>query len=187
MVTSPWDPFLSSFSFHNLELARAADPSDGKFNYLTNRNAGARTTKQMRVAELNLDNAWSMLDQYCKRRTGEAWSELFDRDIIHGRTIYRTPAWTPRPKISKQGRDLPLSQAEHDFIPLHPSAHDTNQDITGNFDKSTVAERVKTKTRAAGAPVLIDKNSDAGPDLGDGLDAPSPSKVDIDKRLRTVF
>jgi hypothetical protein len=189
ITTTPlhWLSLIQSYSFHDLALTRMCDPSDGRFEYPTNRGSGAKTINQMRAAEANLDNAWKMLDQFCRKRTARSWSELFDRDITQGRSIYRTPVWTPAAKPPKHTRVLQVPKDERKFIPLSPSNHDAKQDVTGNFDKSTVVEKIKEKTRGPEAPLPLIGNAEAIQDLGAERDAPPPPKLGLNKRSRAVF
>jgi hypothetical protein len=94
-----------------------------------------------------------------------------------GGQLQRTPPWNERPRLEKPPpADLKYTK------PLSIVFHDSSQEITGKFDKSTVTNRIELKTRGE-ASSKAEVADDESP-----VPEPEPQQVfGVNKNSYTIF
>ncbi|KAF2828659.1 hypothetical protein CC86DRAFT_438050 [Ophiobolus disseminans] len=159
-------------------------PTDGKFEYPVNGSINRTNIPMMRGAEEDLDNLWKELDAFCRSKTGRILPELLDRDITRGRTIQRTPPWVDPPKVKKGPKAPPLATYVYTYQAFSLLDHDKSTEVTGTFDRLSIAEKSKTKTRGTSGALQVD---DQGA-VGQETEAESAAcHFTVDKRSHKVF
>jgi hypothetical protein len=102
----------------------------------------------MRMAERNLDRFWALLDAHFEQKSGKAKHRIIKECLSEGGDIKRTPPWTGPTTVKPTFSLEPVGE----YQPLSRMIHDKNLQITGIFDKLSVEEKAKTKTRGVAAP-----------------------------------
>ena len=158
------------------------DPSDGKFKYPSHESKSKKkTVDALCAAEANLDIFWSQVDHSLRRLSGEYEEGTLQRLLEEGGEMRRTKPWS-------EGRQLKKSQAtlSKDFYisqPVSQIFHDTSSDVTGKFDKFSISEKAKEKTR--GTAAITEAPAAAEPEH-DPSSAPSP-QFKVNKASYRVF
>jgi hypothetical protein len=163
-------------------------PHREKLSYPVHKRRNREQVGTMRQAEANLDKFWEGVDALYKGKTGTSQHEIIRDCLTDGGEMQRTAPWiesaTAKPALKK---DLDEGYA---YQPLSRMVHDKTLQITGAFDKLSMEEKSKIKTR--GSP----KNEDI---VGDHLavqpveaathEAEKPFYVDqrTHKVFKTIF
>jgi hypothetical protein len=95
-------------NFKNLSLAKVGMPSDGKFQYPSDRRRTEQATETMRKAEQNLDLFWKAADEQYKNKTGRSLHQAVKHLFTEERELERTPEWvepTKEPRKKKESED----------------------------------------------------------------------------------
>jgi hypothetical protein len=81
------------FKESELSLDKLGTPSDGKFNYPSDKRRTQQHTKAMRAAERDLDMFWQTVDQHYQRESGKSLHQAFQSLFSCERQLERTPEW----------------------------------------------------------------------------------------------
>jgi hypothetical protein len=117
-------------------------PYQVKLYYPAHKRPTRDHIEAMRRAESNLDRFWGDFDLLVEKKTGHA-----RHSVIHNCLAgapHRTKPWD-EPEISN--KETPPS-----YEPFSNMDHDRALQVTGCFDKMSIEERTKTKTRGTPAP-----------------------------------
>jgi hypothetical protein len=93
-------------NFNNLSLAKVGMPSDGKFQYPSDRRRTKQATETMRNAEQNLDLFWKSVDQQYENKTGRSLYQAIRHLFAEERELERTPEWIEPIKESRKKNEL---------------------------------------------------------------------------------
>lgn len=99
--------------FKNLAFSNSGSPSDGKFNYPSDKRRTQETTETMRIAEENLDNFWRTVDQQYLEKTGKSLQDTMQHLFAEGRKVERTPEWVEPPKRPPKQSEPQDSEVPH--------------------------------------------------------------------------
>ena len=78
-------------SLKNLSLAKVGMPSDGKFQYPSDKRRTQQATEKMRKAEQHLDLFWQAADQQYQKKTGSTFHQALQSFFTNERQVERTP------------------------------------------------------------------------------------------------
>lgn len=188
--TNQWSKVMNP-NFHSVDLVHLGDPSDGKFEYPITAKRTRMNVEKMRLAEANLDRFWKELDAFCKLRAGKAPKDLLNHDITEGRTIRRTPPWFEPPKVRREAVEAPKPAGpEYIYQSFSLLNHDQKSEITGAFDRLSLNDKSKPKTRGTAGPNADRARLNVGARLEDQQqDAASHQQpiFHLDKRAHRVF
>jgi hypothetical protein len=99
-----------------------------------------------------------------------------------GGEMHRTAPWV-EPAVEKVA---PGKKAEHEYQPLSRMIHNKTLQITGAFDKMSIEEKAKTKTRGA-ANVTFECRADLPVQLPEPSAIPTLQLFIVDQRTHKVF
>jgi hypothetical protein len=170
----------------NEAILKLVDPTDGKFDYPVKGRPNRTNIRAMRAAEESLDQLWKELDAFAKLKTGRILPELLDRDITRGRTIRRTPPWVDPPKAKKDSKAPLPSLYKYTYQPFSLLDHDESTEITGTFDKLSVTEKSKSKTRGIPAAPAVEDDGIAD-QVAESDTHALRTVFTVDKRSQKVF
>jgi hypothetical protein len=157
-------------------------PLQGKFHYPEHKKSARDTVTAMCKAEQNLDLFWAAMDSQFEKSTGTAQHQLI-RDCLEGSGImHRTAPWESRPVIKvKTATTLNL-----EYQPIPNQLHSSLTQITGDFDRTTIRDKSKPKTRGIAKP---DLNSIAltAVELHKSTNADIARTYTVDKRTYNIF
>ncbi|OAL43910.1 hypothetical protein IQ07DRAFT_259125 [Pyrenochaeta sp. DS3sAY3a] len=162
-------------SFLTMEIYRAGNPKDGKFYYPSNKPRNRETIMAMISAEVALDTFWKKANAVWQRHAGATPASLV-HGIIGEPFLHRTAPWVEPVKR----RQLKLQIEE-----FPTRVHDSDKEITGNFNKHATSSKQKVKTR--GVPAM---EREQGPPDPPPIAAPTPAappKIALNKRSMKVF
>jgi hypothetical protein len=163
-------------SFERPVLCKLGSPRDGKFNYPVNERRTRANVGKMRSAEAALDKFWDVANAHWLREAGCTPGGLI-KHIIGERVLHRTQAWVEPPKTT---RDINSSfEGTAAILPFSGHLHDASKDVTGSFQKLSVAIRPKEKTHGD-AEVKVEPVATTLADI-------SPTAYTVDKRSFKVF
>jgi len=174
----PWAAAMKdqAFPFHHLY------PYQEKLHYPANKRHSRNHVEAMCRAEANLDKFWAAVDSMFEERTGTAQHEIIYACLTHAGKMHRTVPWV-EPAIVKPA---PKKKQEYEYQPLSRMVHNKTLQITGAFDKLSIEEKTKTKTRGT-----ADHAIDAGRTLTVQPVANSTQQLDkpfiVDQRTHKVF
>ncbi len=119
------------------------NPMTGKLNYPVHKARSKARVEVMRAAEANLDKFWDAVDKAFETKTGVPKHFFIKECILEGRQLQRTPPWEDSKPVNKKShmnsKDVDVSTPE--------MVHDETMQITGVFDKLSLREKVKPKTK----------------------------------------
>lgn len=124
------------------------NPSDGKFEYPSGESRSKKkVVEALCKAEANLDAFWTHVDANIKKCSFHEHQLALKRLFEDVGGMYRTKPWGARHESTS---NLPIPEAElHEPQPLSDLFHDSTKEITGNFNKTSLAAKTKEKTRGA--------------------------------------
>ncbi|PSN64457.1 hypothetical protein BS50DRAFT_678560 [Corynespora cassiicola Philippines] len=159
-----WKLFVTK-SIRNKKMYTLGDPRDGKFQYPVQSVRNQDVVDTLRRAESKLDKFWNHIDTCLSKNLAEhpymPQHEVMRDFLQNGGEMRRTPPWVePTRGVTTKSPFL------HE--PYSKIFHDTSKDITGSFDKMSVQEKNKKKTRGTAAPVSTRIQELGGPDFPDG-------------------
>lgn len=131
-------------NFKNLKFTTTGSPSDGKFNYPSDKRRTQENTERMRVSEENLDKFWRMVDQQYQEKTGKSLQDTMRHLFTEERNVERTPEWVEPPKRPRKQPETHDSEIPHQ--PL--SQLSVNGDKPSKPDIPAPKSKVKTKGTA---------------------------------------
>jgi hypothetical protein len=98
-------------------------------------------------AEANLDAFWNHVDDDLKKLSSNWQQGVLQRLLDESGSMHRTIPWSERDH-SKMVKSPPVQEIyDSKPQPLSHVFHDPSVEITGNFDKSSIVEKTKEKTR----------------------------------------
>lgn len=128
------------------------DPRDGRFKYTSGKPRSKETVEQMIKAEENLKAFWAKVDSHVTECTGAPYHGVLAISIEMGQFVRQhrwTEPWTePTETTLQETRDAPVKhrfKTEEQLGFLH--AHNETKQITGRFERLTVKDKAKIKTR----------------------------------------
>jgi hypothetical protein len=127
-------------SFKHLSLAKAGIPSDGKFQYPSDRRRTQQATETMRKAEQNLDLFWRTVDQQYKNKTGRSLHQAVRHLFTEERELERTPEWIE--PIKAQRKKIESEDSEFDKMLSQLQVDHKKHSLT---DAPTTKSKIKTK------------------------------------------
>lgn len=139
------------------------------------------TVEALRTAEQNLNDFWSAIDAHYEEKTGLAQHEAMRSCLEKSGEMHRI---SPRIEDSENLTE-PVKVSDKERPRL---SHDKASQITGTFDRMSLIEKVKTKTRGNADPAygIVDGDESAEQSL-----EPTPHIADsafqVDKRAHKVF
>jgi hypothetical protein len=152
------------------------DPSRGKLRYPLHKAHNRSNVQAMRAAEANVDAFWDWVDTYFEKKTGVGQHDVIRRCILEGGQMRRTPPWDePSPK-ELTGT---VEKAEYIYQPFSRIYHRKEMQITGAFDKMSVEEKIKPKTKGTTALAIEPNDAVQQPEL---IDAKPRQTFSLDKR-----
>jgi hypothetical protein len=102
----------------------------------------------VRTAEANVDAFWEWVDAYFEKKTGVGQHDVIRRCVLEGGQMQRTPLWIePLQEAPKNSVERP----EHIYQPFSRIYHAKEMQITGAFDKMSIIQKIKPKTRGSAA------------------------------------
>jgi hypothetical protein len=121
------------------------------------------------------------IQSFYMARTGMSQHPLISACLEAGGKIQRTAPWIGAVKAE------PSKELDENYQPLVGMVHSKELQITGNFDKLTIVEKNKVKTRGVGHPLL--ELVDDAPDQAHELVSPEEisRRYVVDKRTYKVF
>lgn len=162
-------------NFRGTVLAKFGDPSDGKFNYPSDKKRTQKTTNDMRKAEGNLDAFWKAADLHYQKRGGRP--RINTRlSILESRQLERTPEWIEPIKPTKSTVSKTNEQKTADSF-----SHLSISQPESPFEAPI--EKVKAKTRGDALP------QDESNDLDNLPEEPSDTQptFQVNNRAFKVF
>ncbi|KAF2026076.1 hypothetical protein EK21DRAFT_92717 [Setomelanomma holmii] len=160
-------------------------PVKEKFNYPVHKRPTRENVWAMRAAEAHLDGLWNSLYSYMEEKTGEPLHKIISDCLFEGGGFVRTALWIapemPKPSLR--------ATSDSTYMPFPRSANDKALQIIGNFDKISIEEKAKTKTRAVG---VLQHDADAHARDPEPVPADTPATQRsrtciVDKRSHKVF
>ncbi|CVK86141.1 uncharacterized protein FMAN_06483 [Fusarium mangiferae] len=88
------------------EVARFAEPSDGKFTYPYSKRRTKETVDTMRRAEANLDIIWTKIDQITQKNVTDFKETALYTLLSRPRTLRRTPEWVEPIKTDSKAESI---------------------------------------------------------------------------------
>jgi hypothetical protein len=168
-----WLPIMG-VKFEGSQVYQYADPTDGKFDYPTNRRRNKQNTELLRKSEANLDAFWEAVDHHYRSRIASSQHEMVSHLLCSDRAIQRTPAWVEPDKTKTANKAI-----EYVYQPFSNVYHDPAKQITGTFDRANLHETAaKTKTRG--------NSIQAAPTIPREATQSTPT-YEVDKRAYKVF
>jgi hypothetical protein len=135
--------------FHDFSLPiQHVYPHQEKLYWPAHKHRNQGNVNAMREAEQNLDRFWAELDAFFEQKSGKAKHRVLEECLVEGGDMNRTLPWAG-PVTAKAA---PSTKSAEDYIPLSRMVHNRSLQITGVFDKLSVEEKAKTKTRGTAAP-----------------------------------
>lgn len=165
--------------FRTRRLLDVGNPGDGKFNYPADEVRTRETTEAMISAEAALRTFWTEANAHWRFHVGTTPAALVSH-IIGDRLPHRTPPWV-EPKTQNTGFRLPHDVFSNS-VPFLEHSHNISKQITSNFKKLAVVEKVKKKTRG-GAAVEVNSVAIANADEAET----TLRTISVDKRAYKVF
>ena len=154
-------------------------PFQEKLYYPSNKRRTRAHVQAMRQAEANLDKFWASVDALYEGKTGIPQHPIIRECLEDSGEIQRTPAWDDT-------AITPAKKPEHEYQPLSLMAHDKTLQITGAFDKMSVEDKCKKKTR--GAPSYpVKQNDDAAVLPTEHISKATGRPFFVDQRTHKVF
>ncbi|KAF1842159.1 uncharacterized protein K460DRAFT_420100 [Cucurbitaria berberidis CBS 394.84] len=183
--TDKWSTIVRQKRFEGADLASVGDPGDGRFTYPIIGERNRTNTELLCKAENHLDVFWQSVDAYCKKMVGARFPDLLDRDITHGRTLRRTPAWEDPAPAQKATEKTFLNTPKYDCQPCSLTNHEEASEEIGKFEKLSLSTEVKPKARGADLAQEANTSPPKSPDIAPSLALHATKKVD--KRSLKVF
>ncbi|KAE8850694.1 hypothetical protein PTNB85_01110 [Pyrenophora teres f. teres] len=165
------------------EVVHLVNPVRGRLRYPIDKTRNAGNVKIMRDSESNVDMFWKSVDRIYEEQTGIAQQETIRQCLEHGGQVQRTPAWT---SIGT----TPPSTKKYEYQPFPEDSHKISLQFTGTFDKISISEKVKQKTRGNQNTSTF---ASAPPATGTHISTPdsaskdTPKLLNVDKRTQKVF
>ncbi|KAF2108677.1 hypothetical protein BDV96DRAFT_616222 [Lophiotrema nucula] len=150
----------SNLKWHNIlrhqfeaaPFARLVDSSGVRFAYPVDKRRTQENVEKLRRAEANLDQFWAAVDARFKKTSSVSQHDLVEHLLTKERILQRTPPWTAPTKPTQVSHTL--ANQDYNYEYLSPTLHDSTKDITGNFNKLSVASKQKTKTHGIADPTI---------------------------------
>ncbi|CAA9958131.1 hypothetical protein PTMSG1_01704 [Pyrenophora teres f. maculata] len=165
------------------EVVHLVNPIRGRLRYPIDKTRNAGNVKIMRDSESNVDMFWKSVNRIYEEQTGIAQHETIRQCLEHGEQVQRTPAWT---SIGT----TPPSTKKYEYQPFPEDSHKISLQFTGTFDKISISEKVKQKTRGnqntstfASAPPATGTHIN----IPDSASKDTPKLLNVDKRTQKVF
>jgi hypothetical protein len=119
-------------------------PYREKLAYPVNKRRTRTRVDAMRQAEANLDKFWKATDSMFENETGIPQHHIIRDCLNEGGEVQRTAPWVEQivPEIKPK-----TEKPEYMYQPFSRMVHDKALQITGAFDKLSIEESTKTKTR----------------------------------------
>ena len=122
-------------------------PLEDKLGYPEHKKRTRNTTTIMCKAERNLDLFWAAIDTHFRQKTGLAQHRVI-RDCLHdSHKMHRTVPWDDAATQSVK----PTRSIVTEYQPISSHLHDKSLQITGTFDRMSVVDRAKPKTKGTDA------------------------------------
>ena len=134
-----WLPAIQHYSFPTHYIY----PFEEKFRYPANKRRTRQNVIAMQQAEANLDSFWVSIDAMSKSKTGMARHPLIQKCLDEGGEMHRTTPWVELPAKNP----IPVKKQDQEYQPFSRMVHNKAMQITGSFDKISIEEKNKTKTR----------------------------------------
>lgn len=149
------------------------------FNYPSHKWRTATVTKELQVAELNLDAFWKTVDSHVIRKSGKSLHDLLV-GVLDERKLYRTPDW----KELNHDRVKTLQDPKIEKLTYQLSAADLQQRTEETIRPDTVPKaRSKEKTRG----IPNESDAEASTTLTEAPAVEQRSKFAVSKRGFKVF
>ncbi len=132
-------------NFKDLSLAKVGMPSEGRFQYPSDKRRTRQVTETMRKAEENLDLFWQTVDQQYKNKTGRPLHQALHHLFTQERQLERTPEWI-------EPRKEPRKKAEPDDSELYKHLSQLQVDSEEHPPKDISTPKAKIKTKGAAQP-----------------------------------
>ncbi|KAH6622033.1 hypothetical protein C7974DRAFT_215121 [Boeremia exigua] len=124
-------------------------PLKDKLDYPEHKRRTRNTVTVMYNAEQNLDSFWSTVDAHLEAETGLA-HRVIQECLQDSAEMYRTAPWDDSTEqVVKLDKKL-----EQEFRLFSDLLHNKASQITGAFDRLSVTEKAKPKTRGAAQPSI---------------------------------
>lgn len=143
-------------SFKDVSLAKLGMPSDGRFQYPSDKRRTQQVIESMRKAEQNLDTFWETIDEQYKTKTGRTLHHALHHLFTEERQLERTPEWIepikePRKKTESDDSEFDKILSELSVAPKeqHPREMPTPKVKvkTKGVGQSTDSNALQPKTR----------------------------------------
>ncbi|KAJ4350538.1 hypothetical protein N0V95_004644 [Ascochyta clinopodiicola] len=157
-------------------------PLRGKLYYPEHEKRNRDTVAAMCKAEANLDHFWAAVDSHFEKKTGVAQYRVIQKCLEDSGEMHRTAPWANTPVSNKNSSKT----TKHEFQSIPDQLHDKTVQITGAFDKMTVVEKIKAKTRG------VPESTSDGTETSTMKPSDTPTKTvtrvfTVDKRTLNVF
>lgn len=172
-----------NLSFKDMSLAKVGMPSDGRFQYPSDRRRTQQVTESMRMAEQNLDLFWRTVDQQYKTKTGRTLHHALSHLFTEERQLERTPEWIE--PIKKPRKKIESDDSEFDKILSQLSMAPKEQLL-----KEITTPKAKVKTKGVSQSADLNAPQTATPPDREQPHARAPDVqpvVTVSKRAFKVF
>jgi len=132
------------------------EPSEGKFDHLSETLRTKPAVETRRKAERNLDRFWRSIDNSFRKLTGYSQHATIRRLFDEGGPMRRTAPWHD----PEDNDELQTSPITFQYQPMSEIFHDRKKEITGKFDRFAVAGKTKAKKHG---PMIV-RAKDVGVD-----------------------
>jgi hypothetical protein len=158
-------------------------PYQEKLYYPIHKRPTREHIRVMRVAEANLDKFWAETEAWFYTKTGISRHSYIQSCLDEGGDFHRTAPWV-EPVTNKVEA---VQQAEQIYQPFSLLAHDKTVQITGVFDKFSLDQKTKPKTRGRTAREAPALNHEMAVEIHDEIDHKACSYFLVDNRTHKVF
>lgn len=168
-----------------LSLASVGSPSDGRFQYPSNKRRTRETTTTMWMAEFNLDLFWQTVDKHFMGKCGKTLHQSIPNLSLDDRQLQRTTEWIePEMQPKKESKSKPLEELYKPFSQL-------STDLEERVGPSVISEIVppaKTKIKTRGVAQTTNPDvQDAIPEQEESLKPDAQPTFTVDKHAFKVF
>jgi hypothetical protein len=174
-----WEAAMKDVNFPTTQVY----PYQEKLFYPADRRQNRKHVQAMCQAEANLDKFWAAVDSMYKEKTGVAQHDIIRKCLEQGGKMQRTAPWV-EPTVLKP--PAPVKKQEYDYQPLSRMVHNKALQITGAFDKLSIEEKSKTKTRSATDDAVGQHPNLAVQAIGDSFEKLEKPFI-VDQRTHKVF
>ncbi|KAF2821818.1 hypothetical protein CC86DRAFT_410897 [Ophiobolus disseminans] len=150
--TAAWDKIFQQAAatgfITSLDLSK---PGTQFFYNVKAKKSRKRTVDMLCKVEANLDRFWNHVDSNLNAFVDNYQQGVLQRLLDEGGDMHRTIPWSERDH-TRDEKQVPFKEAfDFKYQPLSTTFHDNSKEITGSFDRSSIVEKGKEKTRGTDA------------------------------------